>query len=703
MRKIIVIVTTLLFSQIAFPQQYDLQRINAIENRLTSLEADVPGLSEKINIDLQEAKLSTFLLAIAEVHRINIDVHPEIGNTTIINSFKDVEVLDVLVYLCKNQNLSIDQTGTILSISRFQEEPEILEERVIPISYNPQKNSLSAHLEGDSLSEVFKSISEKSGKGIFFKQGMGSEPLSIYIKDLPFKVAMEKIAYSNNLVVTQVKDGSYEFEKIQNFQNESGKGAVASYRPKRNRQSNFYFKVLDTLSKRLEISIENVPISEVVYDLSNALKLDVFMATPLDEAGTTNVSAKDITFDQLLTKIFESQMANASNNNDKQGNSSSTIFTFKQENNVYYFGANKQLTLRTSEIVPLYYRSIELLEDPDNSGRTVGRTVGFNSFQTFNSGNSRQDDLNNRSTSSRTASKNVNTAFESLIPEDIKNGLSITSDLELNSFIVSGPSTSIIRFKDFVKKIDKPVPVVMIEVMILDISRSATLEAGVEWGIGESATTTQGTLFPHSQVTLGANTVNRILGRIAGSSFLNIGTVVPNFFANIKAMENNGFLKIRSSPRITTLNGHRAYFSNGETSYYAVTNQTFNGVQNPITSEITNYQPIDAELSLDVKPFVSADGEITMDIKVIQSSFNGQRIAEDAPPGINSREFTSIVKARNNDIIVLGGLEEKRVSNSGSGVPLLARVPILKWLFSKRVREGSKSKLTVLIKPTVIY
>ena len=134
-----------------------------------------------------------------------------------------------------------------------------------------------------------------------------------------------------------------------------------------------------------------------------------------------------------------------------------------------------------------------------------------------------------------------------------------------------------------------------------------------------------------------------------------------------------------------------------------MTNQTFNGVQNPITSEITNYQPIDAELSLDVKPYVSADGEITMDIKVIQSSFNGQRIAEDAPPGINSREFTSIVKARNNDIIVLGGLEERRVNNSGSGVPFLARIPIVKWLFSQRVREGSKSKLTVLIKPTVIY
>ena len=73
-----------------------------------------------------------------------------------------------------------------------------------------------------------------------------------------------------------------------------------------------------------------------------------------------------------------------------------------------------------------------------------------------------------------------------------------------------------------------------------------------------------------------------------------------------------------------------------------VTNQNFYGSQIPQTSEIKNYQPIDAELSLTIKPLISGDGQITMDVKVIQSSFNGQKVDKDAPPGINSREFTSI-------------------------------------------------------------
>jgi type IV pilus assembly protein PilQ len=165
-------------------------------------------------------------------------------------------------------------------------------------------------------------------------------------------------------------------------------------------------------------------------------------------------------------------------------------------------------------------------------------------------------------------------------------------------------------------------------------------------------------------------------------------------------MEANGDLKVKSTPKITTLNGHRAYFSNGQTSYYAVTERNIIGSDNPQTNEITNYLPVDAELGLTIKPLVAGDGEITLDISVIQSSF-GSRIDDNAPPDINSREFNSIIRMRDQDIVILGGLDEDYLNKSGSGVPFLARVPIIKYLFSRQVREGRKSKLTVLIKPTV--
>jgi len=276
-------------------------------------------------------------------------------------------------------------------------------------------------------------------------------------------------------------------------------------------------------------------------------------------------------------------------------------------------------------------------------------------------------------------------------------------DRELNSFLVNGPAENIERFESFIKYIDKPIPVILIEVMLLEVNRSAIVETGISAGIGDKPKTTTGTVFPSSDITLGSQTINKIINRFDGFGSLNIGNVVPNFYVSLKAMETNGDLKIRSSPRLSTLNGHKAHLSIGETTYYVVTNQNFYGSQIPTSTEIKNYQPIDAELSLSIRPMVAGDGQITMDIKVIQSSFNGERIDSDAPPGINSREFTSTIRVMDQDIIVLGGLEEKVKNDSGTGVPLLSRIPVIKWLFSSRKREDSRKKLTVLIKPTVLY
>lgn len=727
-KKYVFMFFCVLLSPLVVAQEFDEGRIQQIESKLTAISVDVPGLLEKLDISMQQASLSTFLLAISEVHTINIDVHPDLQNIQIINNFKEVQVANVLVYLCKNYNLTIDFTGTILFIKVYEKEVEQEEEEVIPIAYNPASQTLSVTLEKDDLVAAFRSISDLSGKGIFYTPDLNTKVLSVFIKDLPFDIAMEKIAYSNNLIVSQSKEGSYEFESaIVQSPNATGEQAIP--RVVKSRRSNFFFKVLDKEKKRLDVDIQNIPIADVIYDIGNELNINIFTASPLETAGTATVNATGISFDQLLTKIFENTTIASGNNNNNQNpinlnrpsqndinqRPTPNRFTFKKDGNIYYFGTYKQLTLRASEVIPLRFRSISILDDPQLSGRSAGRSsssFGVNGGR----GNALNFDnnagfVNNTGSNSRVNAQDSAQSdqngeggdLSALIPEDIKQDLDIISDKELNSFVVSGASADIKRFKDFIKEIDRQVPIVIIEVMILEINRNSTLDAGIEWGIGGEPTNTQGGIFPNTDLSLGASTVNRILGRIDGSSFFNIGQVGPNFFATIKASESNGNFKIKSSPRITTLNGHRAYFSNGRTSYFEVTQNQFVGAQNPIVSESTGFVAIDAELSLEVLPFVSADGEVTMDIKVIQSSFTGERVTENGPPEISSREFTSIIKSRTNDIVVLGGLEENRKENAGSGIPFLARIPIIKWLFSKRVRTASKSKLTVLIKPTVIY
>ena len=694
-------------------------RILQIKNNIESIIPDSPGLNQKVNVNIKQASLSEFILAVSDVHKVNISVAPSLNQIMIVNNFSDVNVSDLLVFLCKEYNLTIDFTGNILSMKPYEKPKETPKEKVIDVKFNISDELLSLDLKEDKLYEVLKKITNESGKNIVFTPGLENKLLTAYIVEMPFDDALNKLAYANNLEVNKTKDNFYLFDNLYADNNlstgtQSNTNQQRSTRPVRSRKSNFFFSVLDKDKKILEVDFDNTPISSIIYDIGNELNIDVFISSPMDNIGTATLKAKEITFDQLLDKIFESktnvnssisnnQTQNLPQNND-QSNTTSDNYTYTKKDNIYIFGLKNQLINRSIKSIHLMHRSIEILSDPSKEGRSAGRLGNQNSFTNFNStSSSSSNNLSNNSYNNSSSQEKSGGNILEIFPKEILNGLDVKIDTELNSFIVSGPAENISRFESFIKYIDKAVPVVLIEVMILEVSRSATIETGISAGIGDKPTTTSGSVFPTADINLGAQTINKIINNFEGFGSLNIGNVVPNFYLSLKALETNGTINIRSTPRLSTLNGHRAFLSIGETTYYVVTNQNFYGSQIPQTSEIKNYQPIDAELSLTIKPLISGDGQITMDVKVIQSSFNGQKVDKDAPPGINSREFTSIIRVKDQDIIVLGGLEEKVKNDNGSGVPLLSRIPIIKWLFSSRKREDSKKKLTVLIKPTVIY
>lgn len=717
----------LIFTHLFCTAQTNQNRLDSIKQQLTKLAITDTGLTEQVKteINVNNITLSNFLLAVSEIHTVNINVSPDLKQITIANNFNNVSVSDLLLFLCKEYNLTIDFTGNILSIKRFEKPVEKPVERIAKVDYNTSNNSISIDAKNHKLYDVFKQIMDTSGKKLIFSPDIENKNLTAYIQGTSFEKAMENLAFSNNLLVEKTKDNFFIFENAEPSQegNSDQKFNNRTSRKRRNSNGNFSYDVLDIDKKLLKVNFENTPITTIIYDISKALNLDVFTASPIGNAGMATFNSKAITFDDLLIKLFEAQSSTKKASNQSNSNtttSSNSVYTFKKDGNVYLFGTEDQISVRSIEVIPLQHRSIELLSGTSgntNGISSMGNSNNYNNYTTNNNQNrntsNQNTTYNNTNTISRpsirtTVSGNFNSynnkaeALINILPDEIKGDLEIKIDNELNSFYVNGPSAKVERFKKFIKKIDKPVPVVLIEVMLIEVSRNATIETGVSWGIGEKATTTKGGVYPETNLTLGAKTVNKVIGGFDGFGSLNLGKVVPNFFASIKAMESNGQLKIRSTPKLSTLNGHRATFSNGQTSYYAITQRNIYGTDNPQTSEITNYAPIEAQLGLSIKPLVSGDGQVTLDIFVVQSSF-GNRIAKNAPPDINSRQFSSVIRVQDQDIVVLGGLEERSRGNSGTGVPLLSKIPIIKWLFSKRKREARKAKLTVLIKPTVIY
>jgi type IV pilus assembly protein PilQ len=674
----------------------DSNRIKKLETTLNSLSEKIPGLTNKVDLTINTTKLSLFLKAIASSNDLNISVDPILTNINVSKNFLNVSVQDVLLILCKEHQLSIDFFGNILAIKKYNA-PYIAKE--IPVLYNSSKDLFTADFQNDSLVLAFRKITTVTGKNLVFsEEALRDRKISAFIKEVPFDAAIDKIALTNQLEVTKTKDNFYLFKA-------SSEGVTRN--PRRlNMSESYSFKITDTVHQLLEVSFIDAPIENIINDVAYGLKINLATKKELKNIGKATIKSDSISFNKLLNKLLEG-----------------TKHSYKLENGMYFFGKTKGVSVEKTEVIPLVNRSIELMMQPlqNSSGFSSNQSMN-NSFSqdgNFNqnmsgrgnsiTGNQRTQNtgynrsIENRGNNYNNKNQNSNSEdLKSIFPEGVLDSLDIGTDLEQNSFIVKGNAQHIEKFKKFIKKIDKSVPLILIEVMIIEVNKSSSVSAGIDIGVGDAPVKSQGSIFQGTDLTIGAARINKIIGGLTIGS-LNIGNVSPNFYAKIQALETNGNLKIRSTPKLSALNGHTASLSNGKRTYYTQTLVNTVGVENPQTQQYENFIPIDANLSIKIRPIVSGDGSITLSIDVQQSSFsNGERVGDGAPPDIDTRQFNSTLRIRDQDVVILGGLEVDSKSNSGSGVPFLAKIPLIKWLFSKRVRTAQKSKLSVLIKPSII-
>lgn len=290
-----------------------------------------------------------------------------------------------------------------------------------------------------------------------------------------------------------------------------------------------------------------------------------------------------------------------------------------------------------------------------------------------------------------------------VVPQELMNGIETKEFVDLNGLIVSGSYPRIAELKAFIQSIDQVVPMVQVDIIIVQQKKSATTATGIKAGLSDSPVQTSGDVFPAIDMTMNSESINGLLGVLEGFGVINLGAVTPNFYLSLKALESNSLIDIASTPKISTLNGHEATFSIGETNYYQEQNvQISPSLSGGNVLENRVWKATDANLTITVTPNVSADEYVTLDINVEQTDFAGKEDPT-APPNKQTQTFSSLVRVKNGEMILMGGLEKDAKSESGSGTPVLSRIPIIKWFFSSREKEKEKSKLHVFIRTTVTY
>ena len=149
----------------------------------------------------------------------------------------------------------------------------------------------------------------------------------------------------------------------------------------------------------------------------------------------------------------------------------------------------------------------------------------------------------------------------------------------------------------------------------------------------------------------------------------------------LSALENNQNVDVKSMPKLSTLNGHDATLTIGSTVYYAIETQNTLGSLTTNTIKTVQYQTVQANQNITIKPVVSGDDQVTLTIEVSISDFLPNSNTS-GPPNIATSQFKSIIRVKNGEMVVLGGLERIEKSTATTGLPIFSRIPVLKWLFS---------------------
>ena len=294
-------------------------------------------------------------------------------------------------------------------------------------------------------------------------------------------------------------------------------------------------------------------------------------------------------------------------------------------------------------------------------------------------------------------------------------------DPRTNTLFVQDTPSRLEQVRALVRKIDVPVRQVMIEARIVEASDTFTRNLGARLGMFDRATATgpagntvlnsdnrvtaggslDATGFLTSQIatpiptfaqTLGVNLpATGINGRNPGVFSLILFNSALSKFLNLEvtALQADGKGKIISSPRVITADQVEATIEQGTEIPY----------QQATSSGATSVAFKKATLSLKVKPQITPDDNIIMDLNVHKDSVG---TVTTAGPSIDTKQITTNVLVQNGGTVVIGGIYTQTQNDQTSKVPVFGDLPYVGFLFRTNSKQDDRNELLIFVSPRIM-
>ena len=287
--------------------------------------------------------------------------------------------------------------------------------------------------------------------------------------------------------------------------------------------------------------------------------------------------------------------------------------------------------------------------------------------------------------------------------------------LSQNALVVRGTPDQIALAEKLVEDLDKARPEVIVDIAVMQISRDKSRTLGLnpptsatvtlQSNVNSTTTTTTGTTNSGAGGTVTQNTgTNGInLNTLGNLNATNFQVVIPS--ANLSAVMSNSDTKLIQNPQVRSLDNQKASLKIGERIPIATGSfqPGIGGVGiNPLVN--TQFQYQDVGVNIEVTPHVHASREVSLKITMEISSVTGQAsIGGITQPIIGQKKVDlGEIRLRDGESSLIGGILDDSQTKSLSGIPGLAQIPILKYLFGQTTTDHSSDETVFAITPHVI-
>ncbi|MGA9975718.1 MAG: cohesin domain-containing protein [Candidatus Sulfotelmatobacter sp.] len=279
--------------------------------------------------------------------------------------------------------------------------------------------------------------------------------------------------------------------------------------------------------------------------------------------------------------------------------------------------------------------------------------------------------------------------------------------LSQNALVVRGTPDQIALAQKLVDDLDRARPEVIVDIAVLQVSRDKSRTLGMNWPTSATValqsnintTTTPSTTGTTSPTSSAGGLELNTLGNLNATDFQ---VTIPS--ANLSAVMGDSDTKMLQNPQVRALDNQKATLKIGERVPVATGSfqPGIGGVGiNPLVN--TQFQYLDVGVNIDVTPHVHADREVTLKITMEISSVVGQSsIGGISQPIIGQKKIEHEIRLKDGESSLIGGIFDDSQTKSLSGIPGLAQIPILRYLFGQVTQDKEQDETVFAITPHII-